>query len=305
MPRRGFDSKYMSDLRRRKIEIANEAARTGKSHPRYRPPEREVAENRLHISQHLGQNVAVSYVCKLRDVKPLEKLVLIAISRYWRIDEKYICISYRRLAAFTSLSRRTVIRVVRELERRGLLYVYRSLGGKRVEETVYRLDFLNPTKTGDGETPQELWERVREDNFALLQCDSKGSPEDVRRRLAESYRQELLGLMSQEVREWDSHPQWKMGQAERRIYNLLEEVGDDGLKVKGTRCVMVTKSRKYNCRRCPHPAVYGRLCRMHFNMFIVSKPAKQLNIRLPDGYKPPKGYEPPEPITPVSLELDI
>jgi hypothetical protein len=253
----------------------------------------------MQTAEHLGQNAAVSYACKLRDVTPLEKLVLIALSRDWRINTKYVSCSYGRLGTLTSLAKRTVIRTVRKLERRGLLLAYRSLGGKHLNPTVYRLAFLNPTKTGDGETPKELWERAQEEEKAAFKeassLDLRKADKNTRRRAASAYSREIYELLAQDEEDWLLHPQREMSCHERQIHYLLRKINaDDGFKVKGTRCVQVTQSRKYNCRRCIRRAIFGALCRVHFNILLArhrKQAAKEMRKDFEQRNRPPISLE--------------
>lgn len=108
----------------------------------------------------LARAVALDHVRRMRNVTPREKLVLYRLA--CRIDRKtQTCDpSYATLAEDCALSRRTVIRLVRELERKGILSDYHSPGSAHWATTVYR---FNPelNSSGDIPTPDELLERAK------------------------------------------------------------------------------------------------------------------------------------------------
>jgi len=112
--------------------------------------------------ENLLRVLVVDYVRRLRDVTSQEKLVLYALACRLYPDTLTCDPSYADLAADCALSRRSVIRMVRELERKRILFVGHLPGKAHTDSNIFWFN-LSPelTSVGDCQTLEDLWKRAK------------------------------------------------------------------------------------------------------------------------------------------------
>jgi hypothetical protein len=207
--------------------------------------------------------IAVDDVRRLRDVSAGEKVVLYTLACYLEPRYRVCNVSYGKLAEDSGLSRREVIRVVKQLERRGLLLVYHSPGGAHEAQNFHQFTFPSELQSfGDCLSSDEVLELAKQ-RAKRLKDEGKSDKTD-RETLLECWRGEINELLYGYIRGYEESSRndfrnWPALQ--RRFAEQLDKYGVDS---DGITCCMVTKSRKYGVRRCQRPALYGLLCGIHY-----------------------------------------
>lgn len=213
------------------------------------------------------RQVAADYVYRLPGVLLGERAVLLAMTSHLDLKSQTSSPSYATLAAQCSMSRRSVIRIVQALERKGILTVYHSPGGARIDSTAYQFNLkFELTETGDIVAP--LRYPISAEDWAERLKAAEKSDKKTYKNLLEAYRDEMIELAESAERDWHDHRQ--TGFFEPLICTWLDEE-----ETQTARCVMVTKSRKYKNRRCPRPAIHGFLCGLHYRFKLLRLQAKQ------------------------------
>ncbi len=211
---------------------------------------------------------AMDQVRQLRNVRGTEKAVLFALVCHLDYASRTSMLSYSDLAADSGLSRSSVRRAVQALQGKGLLLVYHSPGAAHWAINVYVLT-VDPelTPSDVNPTPEEVFARAKR----LAGCPS-GEAECPKNgdKMDKNARQRFLRCYSAEVAELFDHFAWEyrrsdLPDVEKRF---IEKLGHYGIEANPTQCIMPTKSRKYDGRRCHRPATHGPLCGLHFRFHL-------------------------------------
>jgi DNA-binding Lrp family transcriptional regulator len=207
--------------------------------------------------------IAIDDVRRLRDVDANEKVMLYTLACYLDPHHKVCNVSYTELAQDSGLSRRQVIRVVEQLERRGLVRVYHSPGGAHEAANFYQFNFCSELRaSGEYLSSDEVLELAKQ-RAKRLKDEGKTDKTD-RETLLECWRGEINELLYGYIRgcEESSRNDFRDWPALQRRF--AEQLGKYGVEADGITCCMITKSREYGVRRCQRPAVYGLLCGIHY-----------------------------------------
>jgi hypothetical protein len=207
--------------------------------------------------------IAIDDVRRLRDVDANEKVTLYTLACYLDPHHKVCNVSYTELAQDSGLSRRQVIRVVEQLERRGLVRVYHSPGGAHEAQNFYQFTFPSELQSPDDCLSSDEVLELAKQRAKGLKNEGKSDKTD-RETLLECWRVEMDELLDGYI--WDyvesSRNDFRDWPTMQRRF--AEQLGKYGVEADGITCGMTTKSRQYGVRRCQRPARYGLLCGIHY-----------------------------------------